>query len=474
MADHPLYYFSATELARMLASREISAVEVMRSFLGRIEEANPKLNSIVSLLPESEAIVLAEQADKARASDEPLGALHGLPIAIKDLNHVRGFKTSFGSLAHRDDPAADHDVAMAARIRAAGALIIGKTNTPSYGVGTLAFNQVFGVTRNPWDLATHGGGSSGGGAAVAAGCLPFADGGDSGGSIRYPPSFCNIVGLRTSPGRVPLDGFGDAWTPHIVLGPMARSSEDAGLLLSAMAGVSDISATSIDQDPSIFRRLADVDLSSLRIAWSKDADGLPVAPEVRAAYAAARTRLEQLGCRIDDVELDLSGADRAWEVIEMFGFFQDAPAAAWERPDLLRPDYLRNIKQGAATPPEELAWGIRERTAIFKRAAALLRDYDVFVTPATPVTAPPAEVEWVSEIDGQVLDRYFKWQRMACRLTMTCHPILVTPGGFTDAGMPFGLQIVGSMRGEHKLLSIGHAIERATGWIDQRPAAIDA
>ncbi|WP_423067736.1 amidase [Devosia sp. CN2-171] len=472
MTDQPLHYRSAKELAQLVATGEISAVEVMRAFLARIEEANPKLNTIVSMLPASEALAHAEAADRSRASGDTLGVLHGLPIAIKDLNHVRGFPTSFGSRAHLDDPLADRDVAMVAKIRAAGALIIGKTNAPAYGVGTLTFNDVFGVTRNPWDTSKHAGGSSGGGAAVAAGLLPFADGGDSGGSIRYPPSFCNIVGLRTSPGRVPLEGFGDAWTPHVVLGPMARSSEDAGLLLAAMSGVSDISATSIDQDPSIFLRLADVDLSDIRIAWSKDAGGLPIDPEVRAGYARARETLERLGCKIEDVDFDLSTADRAWEVIEMFGFFMDAPKAAWEKPELLRPDYLRNIRQGAATPPEELAWGIRERTAIFLRMAALLRDYDVFVTPATPVTAPPAEVEWVSEIDGVNLDRYFKWQRMACRLTMTAHPILVTPGGFTDSGMPFGLQIVGPMRGEHRLLSLGNAIERATGWINRRPAGV--
>jgi amidase len=472
LTDEPLHYRAAKDLAGLLARGEISAVEVMRAFLARIEEANPRLNSIVSMLPASEALTLAGAADKARSSGERLGPLHGLPIAIKDLNLVKGFPTSFGSRASTDGVIADRDVAMVAKLRAAGALIIGKTNTPSYGVGTLAFNDVFGITRNPWNLETHGGGSSGGGAAVAAGMLPFADGGDSGGSIRYPPSFCNIVGLRTTPGRVPLDGFGDAWTPHIVLGPMARSSDDAGLLLAAMAGVSDISATSIDQDPSTFLELADIDLSDIRIAWSKDAGGLPVDPAVRAAYARTREMLERLGCKIEDVEFDFSTADRAWEVIEMFGFYQDSPKAAWERPELVRPDYLRNIKQGAATPPDELAWGIRERTAIFQRMAALLRDFDVFVTPATPVTAPPAEVEWVSEIEGVRFDRYFEWQRMACRLTMTCHPVLVTPGGFTDAGMPFGLQIVGPMRGEYKLLSLGHAIEKATGHINRRPSAV--
>jgi len=472
VSETPLHYRSATELAGLVSRGEISAVEVMRTFLARIEELNPKLNSIVSMLPASAALALAEEADRARAAGVAIGPLHGLPTAVKDLNPVKGFRTSFGSPIHNDDPVASRDVAMVAKLRAAGALIIGKTNTPSYGVGTLTFNDVFGVTRNPWDLGRHGGGSSGGAAAVAAGLLPIADGSDSGGSIRYPPSFCNIVGLRTTPGRVPLDGFGDAWTPHVVLGPMGRSSEDAGLLLSAMAGADPVSATSIDEDPAIFRRLADVDLSKVRIAWSQNADGLPVSPEIRAAYAKARSVLEGLGCTIVDVELDFSTADRAWEVIEMFGFYLDSPQAAWDNPDRLRPDYLRNIRQGAVTPADELAWGIKERTAIFTRTAKLLEEFDVFVTPATPVSAPPAEVEWVAEIDGEVFDRYFKWQRMACRITMTGHPVLVTPGGFTAARMPFGLQLVGPMRGEHKLLSLGNAIEKATGWIEQRPTGI--
>jgi amidase len=474
VTDQPLHYRPAKELAQLIAKGEVSAVEVTRAFLGRIEEANPKLNSIVNLVPESAALAMAEGADKARAAGEALGVLHGLPTAVKDLNHVKGFPTTFGSRAQLDDPLPARDVAMVDNLRTAGALIIGKTNTPSYGVGTLAFNDVFGVTRNPWDLSRHGGGSSGGAAALAAGLLPVADGSDSGGSIRYPPSFCNIVGLRTSPGRVPLDGFGDAWTPHLVLGPMARSSEDAGLLLAAMAGVSDISATSIDEDPKVFLDLADVDLSDVRIAWNKDVGGLPIAPDVRAAYAKARVKLESLGAKIDDVEFDFSTADRSWEVIEMFGFYLDSPDAVRTKPEMLRPDYLRNIRQGMATPAEELAWGIKERTAMFTRMAKLLRDYDVFITPATPVTAPPAEVEWVSEIDGVTFERYFMWQRMACRLTMTCHPILVTPGGFTEGGMPFGLQIVGPMRGEHKLLSLGHAIETATGWTEMRPTGIDS
>lgn len=472
MSDTPLHYRSASDLAGLLARKEISAVEVMKAFLGRIEEANPKLNAIVSMVPESQALAMAEAADARLAADEEAGLLHGLPTAVKDLNDVAGLPTSRGSRAFANRPPAKKDARFVAKLREAGALIIGKTNTPELGVGTLTFNGVFGTTRNPWDLSKHGGGSSGAGAAVAAGLVPIADGSDSGGSIRYPASFCNIVGLRTTPGRVPFEALGDGWTPHAVVGPMARSSQDAALLLAAMSGPVSDGPITLERDPLQLLKLAEVDLSKVRIAWSKDADGLPISPEIRAAYAQARAVLAGLGCQIDDVELDLTTADRAWEVIEMFGFFTDSPDEVRSNPELFRPDYVRNIKQGSTTDPVELAFGIRERTKIFRRTAALLQDYDLFITPATPVTAPPVEVEWVSEIDGTVFDRYFKWQRLACRLTMTGHPILAMPGGFTASGMPFGLQVVGPMRGEHKLLSFGAAVERATGWIDRRPSAI--
>ncbi len=472
MSDTPLHYRSATELAGLLGRREISAVEVMKAFLARIEEVNPKLNAIVSMLPVSQALAMAEAADQKLRAGDAAGILHGLPTAVKDLNDVAGLPTSRGSRAFANRAAASKDAKFVAKLREAGALLIGKTNTPELGVGTLTFNEVFGVTRNPWDLSKHGGGSSGAGAAVAAGLVPLADGSDSGGSIRYPASFCNIAGLRTTPGRVPFEALGDGWTPHAVVGPMARSSQDAALLLAAMSGPVSDGPITLDSDPRQFLKLADVDLSKVRIAWSKDADGLPISPEIRAAYAEARATLAGLGCQIDDVELDLSTADRAWEVIEMFGFFTDSPDEVRTNPELFRPDYVRNIKQGSTTDPVELAFGIRERTKIFRRTAALLQDYDLFITPTTPVTAPPAEVEWVGEIDGTVFDRYFLWQRLACRITMTGHPVLAMPGGFTATGMPFGLQVVGPMRGEHNLLSFGAAIESATSWINRRPTGV--
>ncbi|GAA1020503.1 amidase [Acrocarpospora pleiomorpha] len=472
MSEQPLHYWNATDLAAAIRRRELSAVEVMRAHLDRIEEVNPKVNSIVAPIPASAALAAAREADSAVARGDELGVLHGLPTAVKDLLDVRGLPTTYGSAAFADAAPSTRDSLLVTRLREAGAIVIGKTNTPEHGVGTLTFNPVYGVTRNPWNLATHGGGSSGAAAALAAGMLPVADGSDSGGSLRYPSSFCNTVGLRTTAGRVPADAPGSGWSPHSVLGPMARNSLDAGLMLAAIAGPDIAAPLSIEDAPEVFAALSPARLDGVRIGWSKDADGLPVDPEVRAAYALARTRLEALGAVIEDVEIDFSDADEAWEIVEMFGFFSFGWPGVEATPERYRPDFVRNVQQGGAYSAKEIAHGFALRTEIYRRTARLLRDYELFVTPATPVTAPPADVEWVEEIDGVKFDRYFRWQRMANRITMTGHPALVTPGGFTASGMPFGLQLVGRMRAEASLLAYGAAIEAGTGFTQLRPRDI--
>ena len=473
MTDTALHAWSARDLASAVAEREVSAVEVMRAHLARIEEFEGRIAAFVSLLPESESLAMAERADRAVASGEELGVLHGLPTGVKDLMDVAGLPTSQGSAAYASEPPATRDSVLAEHLRRAGALIIGKTNTPEIGLGTLTFNPVRGVCRNPWDLARHAGGSSGGAAAaVAAGMLPIADGSDSGGSIRYPSSFCNTVGLRPTAGLVPADAPGSGWSPHSVLGPMARNSRDAGLLLAGIAGPDIAGPLSLDVDPRSFLDIAPRSLEGVRIAWSQDADGLPVDPEVRRAYAAARERLAGLGAIIDDVEIDFSDADEAWEIVEMFGFFSFGWPGVESTPEQYRPDFVRNVRQGAAYSAKEIAHGLELRTEIYRRTAKLLQSYDLFVTPATPVAAPDAEVEWVDEIDGVTFDRYFRWQRMANRITMTSHPVLVTPGGFTESGMPFGLQLVGRMREDAELLRLGAGIEAATGYVTQHPTGI--
>lgn len=471
--DTPLHYWSARDLASGIRNRDISAVEVMRAHLDRIAEVNGAVNAMVSMVPESEALSAADEADRAVARSDEVGPLHGLPTGIKDLMDAKGLPTSHGSEAYANAAPATRDALIVARMKAAGAIVIGKTNTPEQGLGTLTFNPVFGITRNPYDLSKHAGGSSGGSAAaVAAGMLPIADGSDSGGSLRYPAAFCNVVGLRPTPGRVASGRTGNAWTAHGVLGPMARDSLDASLLLSAIAGPAEIAPMSIAESPDQFSGLAASDPAGLRIAWSKDAGGVPISPEIRDAHAAARAALEATGCEIVDVEPDLADAEAAWETIEMFNFFSSGRADADSRPELLRPDYLRNVRQGEKITAGELADALEKRTEVFRRTAALIADFDLLVAPATPVSAPPAEVEWVDEVDDVLYDRYFRWQMLANRFTVTAHPILVTPGGFTPSGLPVGLQLVGHNRGERNLLRHAAGIEAALGFTQVRPTAI--
>lgn len=470
MSDDPLHWWSARELAAGIARREVSAADVMAAHLARIEEVNPAVNAVVSLLAESDAMAMATAADAAVARGDDLGPLHGLPTGVKDLMDVAGFPTSQGSAAFADAAPATVDCLLAEALRRAGALIIAKTNTPEFGLGTLTFNPVFGTTVNPWDTSRHAGGSSGGAAAaVAAGMLPVADGSDSGGSLRYPAAFCNVVGLRPTPGRVASGRRGNGWTPHGVLGPMARDSRDAALLLAGIAGAHPMAPMSIDDDPSAFGHLDDVDLTGLRLGWSADAGGLAVDGAVRAVHAAARDRLVAAGCVIDDVEPDFTDADEAWEIIETFNFFASGHEAVAAHGHLLGDDYRRNVAQGAGLSAGELAWAFDRRTEIFRSTAALLADRDVLVFPATPVAAPDASLRWVDEIDGVRYDRYFRWQMMANRLTMTAHPVLVTPGGFTDAGLPVGLQLCGPNRGDRRLLSVAAAIEDGLGHTARRP-----
>lgn len=459
---------SAVDLAAGIRSGEFSAVEVMRAHLERIEERNPSIRAVVSQQPDSVSLAQAEDADRRRAAGEELAPLHGLPTAVKDLMDVAGFPTTNGSAAFADAAPAQYDSVLATLLRESGAIIIGKTNTPEMGQGVLSFNPVFGTTVNPWDTTRHAGGSSGGAAAaLAARMLPIADGSDSGGSLRYPAAFCNVVGVRPSAGRVASGRTGNAWTPHGVTGPMARDSADAALFLDALS--TDKRAvwpmSSMARDTAV-----PVALEGLRIAWSSDAGGLPIDPEVAAVHAAFAEQLAGLGAVIEPGEPDFAGADEAWETIETFEFFLGGRHAVDAGATGFRPDYVRNVEQGRATTATQLADAYERRTRAYRDTAALLERYDVLVLPATPVAAPPAEVEWVDEVDGHHFDRYFTWQMMANRLTLAAHPVVVTAAGFTAGGLPVGVQVVGRLGREQQLLAATRAIEEATGWIARAPS----
>lgn len=468
-----LHWWTAVELSAGIRSREVSAVEVMRAHLDRIEQVNPSIRAIVSQFAEAPLLREAELADRAVAAGDDLGPLHGLPTAVKDLMDVAGLPTVHGSAAHANAAPASNDSVLAERLRRSGAIIIGKTNTPEHGLGTLTFNPVFGTTTNPWDLTRHAGGSSGGAAAaVASGMLPIADGSDSGGSLRYPAAFCGVVGVRTTPGAVPSGRPGNAWSPHAVLGPMARNSADAALLMAGISGIDARWPLSWVEDPLAFLEAHDGRISHTRLGWNADMGGLPIDAEVRAVHARARAVLEAAGATIVDVELDFGHADASWKAIELFEFYLSGRDELATGRAALRDDYVRNVEEGASLDAKTLADALGWRTELYRETARVLRGLDAIVFPATPVPAPPVADEWVHSIDGHDFDRYFGWQAMANRITETGHPALITPAGFTAAGLPVGLQVVGGYREDRRLLELGSTIERTLGVVGRKPSAI--
>jgi amidase len=462
MSDDELWRRSATELTRAIRDRDLGCVEVMEAFLARIEAVNPLLNAIVTLDPEL-ALREAAAADGACDRDDPPGPLHGLPMAVKDLEDTAGMRTTYGSPLHRDH-VPTQDTLMVARLRRAGAIVVGKTNTPEFGAGSQTFNALFGATRNPYDRARTPGGSSGGAAAaVAGGMLPLADGSDLGASIRNPASFCNLVGLRPSPGRVPRVPAEDAWSPLGVLGPLARSVGDAALLLRAMAGPDPRAPLSLDEPPDALVLGPDVDPRGARIAWSRNLGDLPVEPEVTAVLEHARAALEAMGCVVEDVEPDLTAADEAFEVLRAVGYAHAFGPILETHGDELKDTIVWNARAGLALTGERVGRALALQTEMFQRTRALLERYDALALPVSQVAPFPIEQEWVTEIAGVEMSSYIEWMRSCSRISVTAHPAMSIPAGFTPGGLPVGLQLVGRHRGDLALLRLAAGIEQATG-----------
>jgi amidase len=459
----------ATEMRALVEGGSISAVEVLGAHLDRIERVNPALNAIVTLAAE-EALAAAQAADEARREGEPLGVLHGLPIGIKDLVETAGIRTTYGSPIFAENvPTSDASIVQ--RLKAAGAIVIGKTNTPEFGAGSHTFNPVFGITRNPYDQSRTAGGSSGGAAsALASGMLPLADGSDLGGSLRNPASFCNVVGLRPSPGRVTNMPVGDLWDPMSVEGPMARSVADVALALDAMSAPDPRAPLSIGHPEGSYRGALDQNVRGLRIAWSVDLGGLPIEPEVARVLAEGRGVFEHLGCQIEDAEPDLSGADEIFDVLRAVGFLASHHEKWRTQRELLKETVAWNVEAGLELTPLRIAQAISARSAIFQRAISFFEHFDALVLPVSQVAPFPVEVDWVREIEGVAMEHYVAWQRSCSRITVTAHPAISVPAGFASTGLPIGMQIVGRYRGERGLLRLAHAFESATGFGERRPA----
>lgn len=467
-----LIWESAVNLAARLRAKQVSAVEVMHAFYTQIERENPKLNALVNLLDLEDACLLAAKADESLARGDEVGPLHGLPMAAKDLIDVRGFPTTFGFIPYAERIATE-DSALVARQRRAGAIFIGKSNVPEFGLGSHTFNSLFGTTRNPYDHDKTAGGSSGGAAvALASGMLPIADGSDMGGSLRNPASFCNVVGLRPSIGRVPDERtFG--WFARLgTSGPMARTVADVALLLSAQAGPFPSDPLTLDVAGSRFRAPLERDLSGVRLAWSADLNLVPVDGRVTSVLEKALPVFEQLGCVVENSCPDLSQAMAVFQVQRAAGL-----AILGGTLDLSLPDWrthakdtlIWNIEKGLALDVKELLASEVTRTEIYRQLEKFFTNYDALLLPAAQVPPFPAEQDWVREINGQPMDTYIDWMTVCCAISVTGSPAISVPAGFTDEGLPIGLQIVGKPRRDFELLQLAHAFEQATEYYRRKP-----
>ncbi len=461
-----LCFLSATDLGRRLRAREISASEVLEAHLRTIERVNPRVNAIVTLDEEG----ARSRARELDALSKAMGALHGLPVAIKDLELTRGMRTTFGSPIYKDF-VPEVDALHVERLRAAGAIVIGKTNTPEFGAGSQTFNPIFGRTRNPYDLDKTCGGSSGGAAvAVACGMVPLADGSDLGGSVRNPPSFCNVVGLRPSPGRIPRwPGVVDPWSPLDVIGPIARRVGDAALLLSVLSGPDPRAPLSIEAAGESFLEPLERDFRGVRIAFSRDLGSFPVDKQVTAVFDRVLERFTELGCELEPAHPDFEGASEIFQTLRAHGYAMTHEHHLERHRSLLKDTVVWNIEKGLSLTGAEVARAQRDRGALYERVRRFMERYEFLLMPVTQVVPFDIETEWVQEIDGVAMDSYIDWMKSCFFITLTALPAMSIPAGFTDDGLPVGLQIVGRYRRERSVLELGHAFEGATRVGERRP-----
>jgi amidase len=462
-------YTSARDMAAAVATKEISARELLDLHLARIAEVNPDVNAVVSL-DEERARTRAAEADEETASGATLGALHGLPHAFKDTHEVAGWRTTFGSPL-RADYVPKRDDLIAERIRGAGVVTIGKTNVPEWAAGSHTFNPVFGTTRNPYDLTRSAGGSSGGAAAaLASGMVPLADGSDMGGSLRNPASFNNVVGLRPSVGRVPNWPTTNGWELTSVGGPMARNVEDLAFLLSVIAGPSRRAPLSLEAPGATFAPPLHGDLAGVRVAFSRDLGGaFQVDRDVAAVVAGQAAVFEAAGATVEDAHPVLHSADAAFRTLRAWLFQARFRALLEKRPDGFKQSLKDNILLGADLTGGDVARAYQQLTSIHDRMRTFFETYDVLALPVSQVPPFSADVEYPSTINGEEQATYLDWMRSAYVITVTGCPAVSVPAGFTPEGWPVGIQLVGPVRGERRLLEIAHAFEQATRVGDRRP-----
>ena len=468
VAPDDLCFTSAVDLAAMIRTKKVSAREVMQAHLAQIARVNPSVNAIVTLVADK-AMADAAAADAELARGKPRGPLHGLPIAHKDLVATKGIRTTQGSPFYRDF-VPDADAPIITLIRNAGALTIGKTNTPEFGAGSHTFNPIFGATNNPYELTRSAGGSSGGAAAaLACGMVPIADGSDTGGSLRNPAAFCNVVGFRPSPGRVSA-GRG-SWSPLSTSGPMARSVADVALFLSVLAAPDVANPTALVDDPRRFAGRLDRSFKGTRIAWYKDLGGLPFEPEIRRVIGDTRRVFDSLGCVVEEAEPDFTGVGDAFPTLRHLSYHARFAAMAKQRPEWIKDTIHWEIAEAERQSAADVGRASARQDQLYAQVQSFFTRYDYFVLPVTQVEPFDVKTPYPTSVAGVPMATYIDWMRSCWYVTLMANPAISVPAGFTNRGLPVGLQIVGRHRDDWSVLQLAHAFETATKHGQRRPAA---
>jgi amidase len=465
-------FMRAVDMVEAIRTRKLSARELMQAHLKQISAVNGKVNAMVTLVAEDQLMAQAAAADEALAHGQWLGPLHGLPVAVKDLHETAGIRTTYGSPLHKNN-VPEFDCRVVQREKEAGAIVLGKTNVPEFGLGSQTFNPVFGATHNPYDTTKTCGGSTGGGAvAVACGMAPLADGSDMGGSLRNPPNFCNVVGIRPSPGRVSNVPTQLGWFTLSVPGPVARNVTDCAYFLSVLAGYDHHSPISIELSGSQFaQRLGTRNFKGVRVAMFKDM-GLPWEPEVKSAVLAQRKVFESLGCIVEDAEPDFSDANEAflawrhWSIELGFG---DLLAA---HGDQLNAYVHWHVEEGRKLTGPYLSRIEARRTALYQRLCNFKGDYEFFILPVNQVLPFDFHMHFPQEIAGVKMENYLAWMKSAYYISTAGNPAMSVPCAFSRSGLPIGMQIVGRHHDEWGVLQLGYAFEQATNLGKRRPVVV--
>jgi Asp-tRNA(Asn)/Glu-tRNA(Gln) amidotransferase A subunit family amidase len=472
METAQLCYTPATQLAQAIRTKTLSPVEVTNAFLERIEKLNPKINAYCTVTSER-ARKAAQKAEAAVMRGDPLGPLHGVPFSLKDLTPTKGIRTTSGSKIFEHHVPTE-DALLVERLYAAGGILLGKTNTPEFGCKALTDNKIFGTTYNPWNLECTPGGSSGGaGAAVAAGLGPLAEGSDLAGSIRIPASFCGIVGLKPSPGRIPRYPNTNAWNTLSLNGPMTRTVADAALMFQVMVGPDDRDPISLPDTGEDFCAAVhgDLKLSGLRVAWTPDLGGMaPVDPVVQEICAKATRVFIDLGCSMEEGGPDFHGAHELFAVLNANLRMAAVGDYAGQWANEMDPLLVWRIEQGKQYSLTDVSKAEKARTALYQRVRKFFENYDLLLLPTTPVPPYSAHHGYPQEIAGRRITTPYEILILTYAFNLTGQPAISVPAGWTEDRLPIGLQIVGRRKAEALVLKAAAAFEAAAPWADRYPS----